>query len=145
MTIRTFSERVLQTVCFEIGGVLLATPVYAMAFGLGAEGSARVVMAQAVAALLWCSLHNWAFDLAEHHLCGRLASDRPHRLRVVHAISHEVSLMLVTVPILMVVGGHGFFEAVVVDLGFTAFYVVYAYLYHLAYDRLRPVREGSQH
>ena len=39
----------------------------------------------------------------------------------------------------MIVGGHGFWEAVAVDIGLTLFYTAYAYVFHMVFDRLRPV------
>jgi Chlorhexidine efflux transporter len=39
----------------------------------------------------------------------------------------------------MAMGGHGFWRALAIDIGLTLFYAVYAYGFHLVYDRLRPV------
>jgi uncharacterized membrane protein len=72
-------------------------------------------------------------------LSGRVASDRPHRWRMVHAVSHEASTVVVTLPILIWLGGFSFWQALAVDLGLTLIYMVYAYGFHLVYDRLRPV------
>jgi uncharacterized membrane protein len=71
---------------------------------------------------------------------GRVASDRPQKWRVVHAVSHEATTVVVTLPILVWLGGHGWGEALLLDLGLTVLYAVYAYGFHLVYDRLRPVR-----
>ena len=69
----------------------------------------------------------------------RLASDRPHRLRLVHAAMLELSALGVTVPVVMHLGGYGFRDALFFDMALTVFYTLYAYVFHLAYDRLRPV------
>lgn len=60
-----------------------------------------------------------------------------------HALSHEASTIVVTLPILVHLGGHGWMAALVVDLGLTVVYAGYAYAFHLAYDRLRPVAPAS--
>lgn len=140
---RSLRERAIQTVCFEIGGLALAAPLYHAAFGESAAGSAGLIAAIALLVAVWSPLHNALFDLAELRLAGRVASDRPHGLRVVHALSHETTSMLVTLPAIMGLGGHGFWEAVAVDLGLSAFYAGYAYVFHIVYDRLRPVRRRT--
>lgn len=48
--------------------------------------------------------------------------------------------MAVTLPVLVVLGGHGLAKALMLNLGLTALYAVYAYGFHLGYDRLRPVQ-----
>ena len=137
--LRGLRERVLQTVAFEAGGLVIAAPLYAAAFGAALDDSVVLLGALAVACLIWCPLHNTAFDWLESRLARRTASDRPHRWRAVHALSHEVSVAVVTLPLLMRLGGLGFAEAISADIGLTLFYAGYAYLFHLAFDRLRPV------
>ncbi len=143
MAVRSAQERVLQTLCFEAGGVAVAAPAHQALFGSTAAESIGLMVALALAVALWAPLHNALFDLAEWRLARRVASDRPHGLRALHAVSHEVSSMVVSLPVLMLVGGHALWEAVALDLGLSAFYAVYAYLFHLAYDRLRPVRAAA--
>ena len=99
-----------------------------------------IAMSIAVAATTWCCVHNTLFDMAEQRFSGRLASDRPQAWRLVHAVSNEFTSVLVTLPIIMWLGGYGFWAALAVDLGFTVFYAAYAYVFHMAYDRLRPMR-----
>ena len=142
MSLRSVRERALQTISYEAGGILIATPLYAAAFGASPAESAMLVAALAIAVLVWSPLHNMAFDVADLRLSGRVASERPHRWRVIHAISHELSSVIVTVPIIMWIGGHGFLEAVVIDLGLTVTYIAYAYVFHIIYDRLRPVPDA---
>jgi uncharacterized membrane protein len=61
-------------------------------------------------------------------------------MRLVHALSHEASSLVVTLPVLMGPGGLGFMEALLADLGLTVIYAGYAYVFHWFYDRVRPVR-----
>jgi uncharacterized membrane protein len=139
MTIRSPRERTIQAICYELGGLLLAGPLYAVYAGQGAAAGFGVILTLAVACMLWSPLHNTVFDLIDWRLSGRLASDRPHRWRLVHALTHEATSAAVTVPILVVLGGHGWAEALLVDLTLTAAYAGYAYVFHLIYDRWRPV------
>ncbi len=140
MSLRSLRERVIQTVSYELGGILIATPLYALVFSASLDGSLAMMAMLSVAVMLWSPLHNTVFDVIDLRLTGRVASDRPHRLRILHAVSHEATSLIVTVPLLMVFGGHSLFEAVVVDFGLTALFAVYAYIFNILYDRLRPVR-----
>ncbi|MGQ0567489.1 MAG: PACE efflux transporter [Gemmobacter sp.] len=140
MTLRSSRERLLQTVAFEAGGLALVVPLYAVATGAGSGESLALFVALSVAVMLWSPLFNTAFDLIDLRLTGRLASDRPHRLRLVHAVLHEVSTVVVTLPVIMVIGGHGWLDALALDVALTVVYAAYAYVFHLAYDRWRPVR-----
>jgi uncharacterized membrane protein len=60
--------------------------------------------------------------------------------RVLHAAGLEVSTVVVTLPILIFLGGHGFLEALLLDIGLSALYAGYGFVFHLVYDWLRPVR-----
>jgi uncharacterized membrane protein len=140
MALRSVRERALQTLSYEAGGFLIATPLYALIAGHGASQSSLMVVAVAIACMTWSPLHNTVFDWLEWRLVRRLASDRPQRWRFVHAVSHEATSVIVTTPIIMLVGGHGFWNALMVDIGLTLLYSVYAYFFHIVYDRLRPMQ-----
>lgn len=129
----------IQSLVFECGGLVLAVPLYRAVFGGTHEASLLLMAVLSLAVLLWNPLHNRLFDTAEHRLTGRVASDRPHGLRLVHAISHEVSPIIVTLPLIMSLGGHGLAAALAVNVGLTLTYVAYAYLFYLFCDRLFPL------
>ncbi len=139
MSLRTFRERILQTIAFEAGGIALVGPAYALAFGVSAPETLTIVLALSLAAMVWSPMHNAAFDGLDLRLTGRVASDRPQKLRLIHALSHEVTVMVVTLPLLMALGGHSFATALLVDIGFSLAYAAYAYVFHMVYDRWRPV------
>lgn len=137
---RSCLERLCQTLVFEAGGLLLAVPLYEVFFGRPADEGLILLVTLSLAVLIWTPLHNIAFDRIEHRLTGRPASDRPHALRLLHAVSHEVSPIVVTLPLILWVGQHSLSDALTVNLGLTLFYVCYAYAFYLIYDRLRPLR-----
>lgn len=140
MTLRSPRERALQTICYELGGLLLAAPLYALVTGTGSSDGFLMIAALAVAVMIWSPIHNTVWDMVEFRRTGRVASERPQAQRILHAVSHELTTVFVTLPLLMWLGGHGFWAALVLDVGLTVFYTAYAYLFHIAYDRLRPVR-----
>ena len=137
--LRSLRERILQTVTFEAGGLVLASPLYAAVFDTPLDQSVVLLGALAAACLIWCPIHDTVFDWLESRLAGRTASDRPHRWRAVHALSHEVSVAIVTLPLIMSVGNLGIAAAISADIGLTLFYAGYAYVFHLVFDSLRPL------
>jgi uncharacterized membrane protein len=139
MALRTARERVYQTLAFEAGGLTMAAPLYGLVFGQGAQESMTVLVSLSLVVMLWTPLHNTLFDLADLKHSGRAASERPHGLRMVQALSQEVSVLAVTLPLIMALGGHGLSEALMIDLGLTLFYAAYAYVFHIGFDWLRPV------
>ena len=139
MALRSLRERAIQTLAFEAGGLALAAPLYWLIFGGDAEDSLALVAAVSVAVLTWSPIHNTAFDWVEWRLARRVASDRPVRLRAVHALRHEATAMIVSLPVIVWLGDHGWLEAIAVDVGLTLFYTAYAYVFHIVYDRWRPV------
>jgi uncharacterized membrane protein len=140
MALRSLRERIFQTITFEVGGLLLVVPLFALATAKSGAESMSLLALISLAVMLWSPLHNIAFDWMDLHLAGRLASDRPHHWRVVHAASHELSSVLVTFPIVTLVGGFGIADALAAEFGLTVAYTVYAYAFHLVYDQMRPVR-----
>jgi uncharacterized membrane protein len=139
MMFRTPRERILQTCLFELGGLAVVTPAHALLFNAHPAESLALVALLSAVTLIWSPLHNAAFDRLEWRLAGRLASDRPQRLRLLHAISHEGSLTLISLPLIMALTGLPFVPALVMDLWFALAYVLWAWAFFLIWDRARPL------
>ncbi len=140
MTLRCFRERVYQTLAYELGGLLLATPLYSIVFGTSQLASLTLTVALSLTMLVWSPIHNTTFDWVELRWTGRVASDRPQALRLVHAVLHEATSAIVTLPLIMWLGDHSLRSALAIDIGLTLLYSAYAYFFHQLYDRLRPVK-----
>ncbi len=143
MSLRTRRERFIQSVAYEGCSCLVMIPFYLFAAGGGARDAAILLVCMTLAETVWAPVFNAGFDRLDLRLSGRVASDRPSFWRVVHAVSHETSTVVVTVPVLVFLGGHGWAEALFLDVGLTLVCIVHAYFFHLVYDALRPVRAGG--
>lgn len=139
MQFRTTKERIVQSIVYEISGTLLATFAYLSFFGGSGWGALSTMVALSVAFVIYAPFFNAAFDWIEWRVARRVASDRPHRIRVLHAILLEGSDTFLAVPILMGMGGHSLLEAIATDLALLALHSAFAYIYYLAFDRLRPI------
>lgn len=137
--IRNLRERVIQTLWFELLGLVLVAPPFAYFSGATTGDSFTLLLVLAIVVALWSGLYNSVFDLAEVRLTGRVASDRPHGWRVLHAIGLETSAVLLTWPLVVALTPLGWQQALFADIGLTLAYAAYGYVFHLAFDRLRPV------
>ena len=138
--VRNLRERVIQTLWFELLGLMLVAPLFAYFSGATAGDSFLLLLVLALVVTLWSGLYNSAFDLTELHLAGRVASERPHRWRVLHTVGLETSAIVLTWPLVVAFTPLGWHEALFADIGLTLAYVAYGYVFHLGFDRLRPVR-----
>jgi uncharacterized membrane protein len=75
----------------------------------------------------------------EFERTGRAASERPQTLRAAHALCLEMTAAAVTLPIVMAMGGHGFWQAPTIDLALAPHCAANACFFHIVCDRLRPV------
>lgn len=136
---RSLCERIWQTLVFDLIGLAISVPIYVGLSGHSPWHGTGVLLALVVTEFLWSILHNIAFDRMEWRRFGRVASCRPQRWRVIHACCLEASSTAVTVPLLVWVGGHGWGEAVLLDLGLMLVYAGWTYVFHLVWDWWRPV------
>jgi uncharacterized membrane protein len=138
-SIRSARERAIQTLAFEAGGLLLVAPLYALVSDAGAGDSFTLLAILAAVVMAWAAAYNTTFDVLERCLTGRVASERPDRWRIVHAVGHEATAIVVTWPVIVALTGLGWWAALLTDLGLTFIYAAYAYGFHRLYDRWRPV------
>lgn len=141
--VRNWRERALQTVAYELGGLLLIAPLWSAVSGESGGESLLLLAALSVAVMTWMSIYNTVCDLLEARLAHRVASERPQRWRVIHAVGMEITSVLATTPVVVLVTGYGWLEAMLVDIGLGIVYAGYGYLFHLVFDRLRPVKATS--
>jgi len=145
MALRSTRERVIQTLWFEAVGLVLVAPLYAWAAGSGAGDSFALVTVVSLVVMAWAAIFNTVFDTVEWRLTGRVASARPQRLRIVHAVAFETSAIAVTTPVIYLVGAMTWMQAFQTDLALTLAYMVYGYAFHSLYDRWRPVGHTASH
>jgi uncharacterized membrane protein len=139
-SIRSFRERILMTLALEAGGLIVIVPLFAALTFESQADSAILILAVSATVMVWSPIHNFTWDRAELRRAGRLASDRPHHLRVVHAVSHEVTSALLTIPVILILTDYTFAGALITDLGLTVFYTFWVWLFNLAWDGWRPVQ-----
>ncbi|MEO7852384.1 MAG: chlorhexidine efflux transporter [Rubrivivax sp.] len=137
--VRGLRERVIQTLCFELVGLALVSLPFAHLSGCTVGDSLLVLLALSIVVMSWSAVHNTAFDLVERRWTGRLASNRPQRWRVLHALGLEVSALFATWPLVVALTALDGRDAFVAEIGLTLAYAAYGYCFHLVFDHIRPV------
>jgi len=136
---RTTADRIRHALSFEIIGILLATPLGVLVFGLHGGDSAVIVIGSATVAMAWNYLYNLGFDHGLKAL-GR-STEKSFITRIIHAVLFEIGLLLMLMPLIALYLGITLWEALVMDLAFALFYMGYALVFNWAYDRLFPLPE----
>ncbi len=134
---RTTADRIRHALSFEVIGLMLITPLGALVFHHPIGDIGVVALVGATVATGWNYLYNWLFDHALRRLAGRVQKTMPER--VLHAILFEIGLLALLLPFVALYLGVSLWEALLIDLSFALFYMVYAFVFNLAYDRLFPL------
>lgn len=138
--LRTFPDRLRQIALFELGGLALITPPFVWASGIPVSESLGLLAIIALIAGVWNGCYNTLFDWCEGRLTGRRADQRPLRWRIGHACGFELGVLTLSLPVIMWWTGMGWMAALIADIGLAISYVIYAFLFNLAYDRLFPIQ-----
>lgn len=137
MSMRSFPDRIRHTVMFEVIGLALVIPGGAMLFNLPATHMGVIGVGSATVATLWNFVFNLGFDHTMLRMIGH--TRKSLRLRVLHALLFEGGLLVLLLPPMAWYLGMGLWETFVMDLAIVVFYVAYAFLFNLAYDRVFPI------
>jgi len=137
--LRSRRDRIRHAISFEIIGLALVTPLGALAFHMPVSDIGVVGIVSATIATGWNYLYNLAFD---HILQWRTGSTlKSAGVRVLHALLFEGGLLVVLLPFIAWQLGISVWHALAMDVSFALFYVVYAFVFNWAYDRIFPLPE----
>ena len=135
---RTLADRIRHTLLFEIFGLAISTPLAAWVLdkGLAQIGALNIVISLTAMCLNY--VFNLVFDFALVRL-DRPVNVRPIWMRTLHAILFEASLIILIVPVVAWWLDMTLWAAFFTDLGFTLFFLVYAFVYNWVYDVVFPI------
>lgn len=135
-TMRSTADRIRQALSFEIIGLLIVTPLFAWVFDHSMSEMGVLAFLGATAATVWNYVFNLAFDHGLHRWRGN-----PHKtfpIRILHAVLFETTLLVILLPIFAWWLNVSLVTALVMDMSFAAFYMVYAFVFTWGYDILFP-------
>ena len=127
----SFVERIIQSVIFEIGAILIGMLMIEF---IPHEGQPLLLMVLiSLTAVIWNFVFNWIFDKLVPG--DRLA--RGPLIRSIHAVLFEGVLLAATVPMIMYMMHMTLWLAFMTDIAMTLVILVYTYIYNWVYDRVR--------
>ncbi|WP_163849139.1 PACE efflux transporter [Pseudooceanicola aestuarii] len=138
---RGTADRIRQAISFEIIGLLIVTPLFAWLFNHPLGDMGMLALLGATAATGW----NYVFNLLFDHALNRLRGDtrKTLALRILHAALFEATLLVLLLPIFAWWLNVSLITALMMELTFAAFYMVYAFVFTWGYDTLFPPRRGQ--
>ncbi|MEZ9526238.1 PACE efflux transporter [Enterovibrio norvegicus] len=139
---RTAADRIRHAIAFELIGLILIIGIMTQ-FGFDAAHTGVLGIAFSLLATGWNYIYNVWFDKAMQKWAGTTEKKQKHR--ILHALLFELGLLWVTIPVIAWWLNLSLWNAFLMDIGLVLFYLVYAYVYNLAYDKLFPVKTPQAH
>tara|TARA_A100001391_G_scaffold23700_2_gene13055 strand:- start:1532 stop:1960 length:429 start_codon:yes stop_codon:yes gene_type:complete len=136
---RTAWDRVRHALFFEIFGLILVIPLGALVFSMPMHDMGVVGLVSATIAMAWNYVFNLGFDTIMKRSTGTTLKSM--RLRIAHAVLFELGLLIVLMPFIAWYLGITLIHALIMDISFALFYMGYAFVFNLAYDRVFPLPE----
>jgi len=134
---RTTKDRIRHAISFEVIALAIVTPLGAWLFDKPIAEMGVVTVVGSLIATGWNYVYNLGFD----HTMQRLYGDvrKTVVIRVFHALLFEAGLLIVLVPFIAWWLAIGWLEAFIIDISFSAFFLIYAFVFNWAYDVIFPV------
>ena len=134
---RTRNDRLRHAIGFELIGLLIAAPLASWATGIHLNHMGPLAIFFSLLATGWNYVYNLGVDKLLLKYQGHTYKSMWQR--VIHTLDFEGGLLLVAMPVMSLWLGISLLEAFVLDLGFVAFYLAYAFVYNLSYDKVFPI------
>jgi len=134
---RTLRDRVRHALMFEAVALAIFIPGSAALFDQPLDHMGVIGLASATLATLWNFVFNIGFDRAMLRLYGGI--DKSMAIRVLHTVLFEAGLVVMLIPMIAWYLGIGLWAAFLMDIAIVTFYLIYGFLFNIAYDRMFPV------
>ncbi|WP_050470214.1 PACE efflux transporter [Herbaspirillum chlorophenolicum] len=128
-----FKRKFVYACTFELLAIGFTTFGLAVIAGHDGAHSTAAAVASSTVAFIWNFIFNGIFERWEARQAKR---GRSVGRRIAHALGFEGGLVLMLVPLFAWWLGIGLWDAFVLDLGLIVFFMVYTYLFNLAFDKV---------
>lgn len=139
---RKTADRIRHAVSFELIGLVIAVPLATVAFNHSVFEMGVIGLAGSLIATGWNYVYNLIFDRVLQRRSGTTQKTLPQR--ILHAVLFELGLLLMLMPLIALYLGIGLWQALVMDIAFALFYMVYAFVFNWGYDRAFPLPEWQE-
>lgn len=127
-------RRVIYVISYELIAVLLTT-LGLIALGFGGGNSGTLAVTASLVAVTWNYIWTTMFEFWESR---QESQTRTPRRRIVHAIGFEGGLGVLLVPITAWVLSVSLLEALRLEVGLLAFFLVYTFAFSWLFDKVWP-------
>jgi uncharacterized membrane protein len=128
----SLKTRYLHALSFEIGAVLLCTPLMGWLFDLSLLHTGTLAVIMSLIALLWNVVFNAAFD----HYLMKTGKRKTISMRVQHTVLFEGGLVVLLVPLSVWWLSIGWWEALRLDMVILLFFIPYTFCFNWIFDVL---------
>ncbi|MDD0976789.1 multidrug/biocide efflux PACE transporter [Pseudomonas fontis] len=130
---KSFAERAVHAVGFEVIAVLICAPVGAWLLNRSMLEVGALALMLSTVAMIWNMLYNMAFD----RLWPVSRVVRSVKVRALHAAGFETGLVVIGVPLAALMLNVSLVQAFMLEIGFFVFMLPYTMAYNWVYDLLR--------
>lgn len=134
---RSVKDRVRHALMFEITGLAIFVPSSAVLFDKPVSDMGVIGIISATVATIWNFVYNLGFDRFMMRTYGTV--QKTLRTRIVHTLLFEGGLVLILIPMIAWYLQISLLDALIMDIAIVIFYLVFAFFFNIAYDRLFPV------
>ncbi|WP_028601107.1 PACE efflux transporter [Ottowia thiooxydans] len=134
-------RKIVYVTLFELIAVAVTTVAFAAYSGQGAGHSTFLAVASSLIATVWNLSYNTAFEKWESRQKVR---GRGLKRRLAHAFGFETGLTVMLVPLFAWWLKVSLWEALILDVGLIVFFLVYAFLFNLWFDRVFGLPASAQ-
>lgn len=134
-------RKVVYVSLFELLAVGLTGSALMLGGGHDAAHAGVAAVASSAIAIVWNFVFNSAFEAWEARQSTR---GRSWKRRTAHAIGFEGGLVFILVPLFAWWLRISLWEALLLDLGLLLFFMVYTFLFSLAFDRVFGLPASAQ-
>lgn len=140
---RTFRERLLHTVLFELALLLICMPLISIIFNKNLSHAGTMSLTLSLSAMVCNYIYNYIFDRI---LLGlkRPLYPRTFKLRTLHSVLFEIFLLCFSLPLIMYWLSLPFYKALALDLSMACFVPLYALGFNWLFDIIFPPKFQKQ-
>ncbi len=125
-------RKVVYVTLFELIAIAITSTGLSAGSGASMQHAGVAAIASSVIAVVWNLVYNTAFERWEARQTVR---GRSFKRRAAHAIGFEIGFIVTLVPLFAWWLDIGWWHALVLDLGLSAFFLVYTFAFNLAFDK----------
>lgn len=126
-------RRIVFITLYELIAIAIVTGAVALIFGQGLGHSGALAVISSAIAVVWNLTFTHLFEMWE---ARQPVKGRSLKRRVAHAIGFEGGLVALLVPAFAWWLDISLWEALVADLGFVLFFLVYTFVFNWGFDRV---------